>query len=155
MPSKTAIPVILLVEDNEDHAILVKKALSGNDLACDIRVVTSGEMAMDYLNNRNEFAGEDAAPRPNLILLDLKLPGMDGIEVLQEIKQDPDLHDIPVIMLTTSVQESDISASYAGGVNSFIQKPIDFNKFFETVKGVGLYWLLTNTPPPGKHFVMH
>jgi two-component system response regulator len=139
---------ILLVEDNEDHVILIKKALRDNGLVNDIRVVTSGEAALDYLSRAGEYADPASSPRPGLVLLDLKLPGIDGIEVLKTIKQDARLRLIPVVMLTTSASESEVVASYNYGANSYIQKPVDFAKFVNTVRSLHMYWLLLNTPPP-------
>jgi len=139
---------ILLVEDNEDHVILIKKALTDNGLVNDIRVVTSGEAALDYLSRAGEYADPASSPRPGLILLDLKLPRIDGIEVLKRIKQDARLRLIPVVMLTTSASESEVVASYNHGANSYIQKPVDFAKFVATVRSLHMYWLLLNTPPP-------
>jgi CheY-like chemotaxis protein len=139
---------ILIVEDNEDHVILIKKALRDSRLVNDIRVVTSGEDALDYLFRRGEYADPAVAPRPGLILLDLKLPGIDGTEVLKMTKEDAQLRLIPVVMLTTSASDSEVLTSYSRGVNSYIQKPVDFAKFVDTVRGLQLYWLLLNTPPP-------
>lgn len=139
---------ILIVEDNEDHVILIKKALRHNGLVNDIRVVMSGEDALDYLLRKGEYADAAASPRPGLILLDLKLPGVDGLEVLKTIKEHPVLRLIPVVMLTTSASDNEVVASYSCGVNSYIQKPVDFSKFVETVRGLRMYWLLLNTPPP-------
>ena len=139
---------ILLVEDNEDHALLVKKALRGNRVVNKIRVLGTGEEALEYLFRRGAYADPAASPRPGLILLDLKLPGISGIEVLKAVKQDASLKLIPVVMLTTSGAEAEVLASYNLGVNSYIQKPVDFGKFVETVKGLQMYWLLMNTPPP-------
>jgi len=139
---------ILLVEDNQDHVILIKKALRDNGLVNDIRVVTTGEHALDYLFRRGEYADPASSPPPGLILLDLKLPGIDGMEVLKMIKEDAQLRLIPAVMLTTSARESEVLASYSYGVNSYIQKPVDFAKFVDTVRGLRMYWLLLNTPPP-------
>ena len=139
---------ILLVEDNEDHALLIQRALRENRVVNDIHLATTGEQALDYLLRRGQFAAPHAAPRPGLILLDIRLPGIDGIEVLRQIKQDPQLKLIPVVMLTTSAEESDVVASYTSGVNSYIRKPVEFARFVETVKHLQMYWLLANTPPP-------
>jgi len=139
---------ILIVEDNEDHAILIKKALRENGLVNDLQVVTTGEQALDYMLRRGEYSDPAVSPRPGLILLDLKLPGIDGIEVLKTIKEHAQLRLIPVVMLTTSASDSEVVASYSCGVNSYIQKPVDFAKFVDTVKGLRMYWLLLNTPPP-------
>jgi CheY-like chemotaxis protein len=140
--------VILLVEDNPDHAFLIQKALRGNGVKNEIKAVVSGEQALDYLFHRGEFADSAAFPRPGLILLDIRLPGIDGLEVLKRIKQDDELKVIPVCMLTTSAEESDLVTSYTNGANSYIQKPVEFDKFVDTVKELRLYWLLTNIPPP-------
>jgi len=140
--------MILLVEDNDDHAFLIKKALRSHGLTNDIRVSPTGEEALDYLFRRGKYADPAASPRPGLILLDIRLPGMDGLEVLRIIKQDEKLRTIPVCMLTTSAQLSDLVASYTHGVNSYVQKPVDFGKFVETVRGLGSYWVDTNVPPP-------
>jgi two-component system response regulator len=140
--------LILLVEDNEDHAFLIQKALSGSGLVGEIRVLNTGEKALDYLFRQGEFADPQDSPRPDLILLDIRLPGIDGLEVLQKIKEDKEIRIIPVCMLTTSTQESDVTASYECGVNSYIQKPVDFTKFLDTIKEVGCYWVATNIPPP-------
>jgi len=139
---------ILLVEDNEDHVLLIKKALRDNGLVNDIRVATSGEQAVDYLFRRGEYSDAASSPRPGLVLLDLKLPGIDGLEVLRRIKEDRELRLIPVVMLTTSASDTEVLASYRFGVNSYIQKPVEFSKFVETVKSLKMYWLLLNTAPP-------
>jgi CheY-like chemotaxis protein len=139
---------ILLVEDNEDHVILIQKALRGNGSLSDIRVVTSGEQALDYLFRGGEYADPSASPRPDLILLDLKLPGIDGIEVLRRIKGDERLRPIPVVMLTTCASEPEVAASYSCGVNSYVQKPVGSTKFVDTVRGLRSYWAVLNMPPP-------
>ena len=139
---------ILLVEDNEDHVVLIKKALRANGLVNDIKVAATGEEALDYLSRSGEYVDPEASPRPGLILLDIKLPGIDGIEVLRRIKEDGRLRLIPVVMLTTSASDHEVVASYSYGVNSYIQKPVDFTKFVDTVKSLRMYWLLLNTPLP-------
>jgi CheY-like chemotaxis protein len=148
MQDDTRPVTILIVEDNDDHMFLVKRALRDSGLANDIRSVTTGEDALDYLFRRGQYQDPAASPRPGLILLDLKLPGIDGIEVLKTIKEHAQLRLIPVVMLTTSASDSEVLASYGCGVNSYIQKPVDFAKFADTVKGLQMYWLLLNTPPP-------
>jgi two-component system response regulator len=148
MTTKHRPVVILLVEDNPDHALLIKKALRGNGVANEIRLLATGEEALDYLFRRGPYADPASSPRPGLILLDIKLPGVDGVEVLREVKQDARLRLVPVVMLTTSASEEEVVASYGLGANSYIQKPVDFEKFVQTVKGLRLYWLLVNTPPP-------
>lgn len=145
----TAKPMtILLVEDNEDHVILTSHALRENGVANDIRVASTGEQALDYLFRRGEFSDPETSPRPGLILLDLKLPGLDGIDVLKAIKDDPGLRLVPVVMLTSSAAETDVVASYASGVNSYIQKPVDFAQFADTIKRLKMYWVVVNRPPP-------
>lgn len=135
---------ILLVEDNPQDAEMAIRALKKNNLTNSILVVTDGEEALDYLYARGKFSGIVVNPRPRIILLDLKLPKVDGKEVLRIIKSDPEKKVIPVVVLTSSIEERDIVESYQLGVNSYIVKPVDFDKFVECVKGLGLYWLLLN-----------
>jgi CheY-like chemotaxis protein len=134
---------ILLVEDNPDDVELTLLALEKNNIANPVKVVRDGQEALDYLFNRGRYAEQDI-PLPNLILLDLKLPKVDGIEVLQKIKADRRLKLIPVVVLTSSKEESDLLKSYDMGVNSYIRKPVDFDQFVDTVKQIGFYWLLIN-----------
>ena len=135
---------ILLIEDNPDHVELILKALRGNNLLNEVHVVASGEEAMDFLSQQGAYAN---AARPGLILLDIKLPGMDGIEFLRRIKADPNLMSIPVVMLTTSAGEKEIVESYNCGVNSYIVKPVDFEEFVKVIKDLKLYWVLVNSLP--------
>jgi len=135
---------ILLVEDNADHVELIVKALRNNNVLNEVHVATSGEEAMDVLYQRGAYA--DAA-RPGLILLDIKLPGMDGIEFLRRIKADPKLKPIPVVVLTTSGSEKEIAESYGCGANSYIVKPVDFEKFIKVIKELKLYWMVVNSLP--------
>ena len=135
---------ILLVEDNADHVELILKALRDNNVLNEVRVVTNGEEALDFLYRRGEYAD---APRPGLILLDIKLPKVDGIEVLRRIKADPKLKSIPVVMLTTSAGEKEIVESYNCGANSYIVKPVDFEQFAKVIKELKLYWLVINSSP--------
>jgi CheY-like chemotaxis protein len=137
---------ILLVEDNRDHAELILKALRDNNVLNEVHVVTSGEEALDFLYQRGEYA--DAA-RPGLILVDIKLPGMDGIELLRRIKADPKLKPIPVVMLTTSAGEKEIVESYSCGANSYVVKPVDFAQFVRVIKELKLYWMVVNSLPTG------
>lgn len=134
---------ILLVEDNQDDIELTQEALTIGKVVNTLTVVRDGQEALRYL------FGNGTAPEkiPGLILLDLRLPRVDGIEVLKRIKQEPILRRVPVVILTTSKRDEDIVHSYDLGVNSYIQKPVLFEKFIETVKTLELYWLLTNTPP--------
>ena len=135
---------ILLVEDNPDHVELILKALQNNNILNEVRVVTNGQEALGFLYQRGEYA--DALP-PGLILLDIKLPRVDGIEVLRRIKADPKLKSIPVVMLTTSTNEEEIVESYNCGANSFIVKPVDFEQFARVIKELKLYWLIINSLP--------
>ena len=132
---------ILLVEDNPDHVELILRALRDNNLLNQVHVVTNGEEALDFLYQRGKYSD---APRPGLILLDIKLPKVDGIEVLRRIKADPELRSIPVVMLTTSAGEQEIVESYSCGANSYIVKPLDFDQFVKAIKTLKLYWLVVN-----------
>lgn len=135
---------ILLVEDNPLDVEMALRALEMNHLANKVLVVRDGQEALDYLYQRGKFEGKTHGNRPRMILLDLKLPKVDGKEVLQVIKNDPDKKVVPVIVLTSSAEESDIVESYQLGVNSYIVKPVDFDKFVQAIKKIGLYWLLLN-----------
>jgi two-component system, response regulator len=137
---------ILLVEDNADHAELTLRALKNGNMLNDVSWVKDGEEALDFLYQRGRYADLARAPRPDLILLDIKLPKVDGHEVLRTIKNDEKLRAIPVVMLTTSGETNDVSESYHAGVNSFVTKPVSFREFVETIKAVKLYWVLTNVP---------
>jgi len=138
---------ILLVEDNQDDTDLALHALKREKLANNIFVVRDGEEALDFLFCRGAFEQRSFDHPPKLVLLDLKLPKVDGMEVLKQVKSDPRNRTIPVVMMTSSKEERDLVSSYSLGVNSYIQKPVDFDQFRETVKTVGLYWLLVNQPP--------
>ncbi len=135
---------ILLVEDSLEDADLAIHTLRREHLASHIYVARDGEEALDFLFCRGAFTERSLDRPPKLILLDLKLPKVDGIEVLREIKCDPHTRSIPVVILTSSKEERDLVRSYNLGANSYIQKPVDFDQFRETVKTVGLYWLVTN-----------
>ena len=143
---------ILLVEDNLADAELTLYALRRNNLANRILVVHDGEEALEFLFCRGAYSDRSFDHPPKLVLLDLKLPKVDGIEVLRQIKSDARTKPIPVIVLTSSKEDRDLVASYQLGVNSYIQKPADFDQFRETVKQLGLYWLLVNQPPPPNAF---
>jgi len=132
------------VEDNPNDAEMALRALKKNNLANHVLVVGDGEEALDYLYSRGRYAGNKGAPRPKIILLDLKLPKVDGKEVLKILKNDPEKKVIPVIVLTSSSEERDIIESYQLGVNSYIVKPVEFDKFVHSVRELGLYWLLLN-----------
>jgi CheY-like chemotaxis protein len=143
---------ILLVEDKEADVKLTLHALRLNHLANRIHVARDGEEALDFLFCRGTYAERDERPQPHLVLLDLKLPKVDGLQVLREVKSDPRTKPLPVVILTSSKEERDLVASYQLGVNSYIQKPVDLDQFRETVKHLGLYWLVTNQPPPPNAF---
>lgn len=135
---------VLLVEDNPDDVEITKRAFSKGNILNRLNIVRDGQEALEYLYRQGEY---EAAPRPGLILLDINLPKVNGIEVLQKIKKDSDLKRIPVVMLTVSRRDEDIVESYDLGVNSYIIKPVEFDKFVETIKNIELYWLLTNEGP--------
>jgi two-component system, response regulator len=138
---------ILLVEDNQDDVDLALHALRREKLANSIFVVRDGEEALDFLFCRGAFQERSFDHPPKLVLLDLKLPKVNGMEVLKQVKGDPRTRTIPVVIMTSSKEERDLVASYNLGANSYIQKPVDFEKFRETVKTVGLYWLVINQAP--------
>lgn len=138
---------ILLVEDNPNDAELAIRALRKNRLANNVLHLGDGAEALDYLFARGAYEGRDISDRPRLILLDLKLPKVDGLEVLKEVKADERMRLTPVVVLTTSKEERDLIESYRLGVNSYIVKPVDFDKFVDAVKELGLYWLLLNEQP--------
>ncbi len=135
---------ILLVEDNQDDLDMTLFALRKAKLANHIQVLRDGEQALDFLFCRGPYAGRKMASEPKVILLDLKLPKVDGLEVLRALKADARTKQIPVIMLTSSREQSDVLESYKLGVNSYIVKPVDFEQFTEVVQKLGLYWLLLN-----------
>ncbi len=135
---------ILLVEDNPHDAEMAMRALKKHNLANNVLVVGDGEEALDFLYARGPYENRQINNRPKIILLDLKLPKVDGKEVLKVIKNDPEKKVIPVIVLTASREEKDVMESYQLGVNSYIVKPVEFDKFVDSVKEIGLYWLLMN-----------
>lgn len=139
--------VIMLVEDNEDHAELVKRNFEAQRIANRIVHVPDGEQALDYLFRRGKYSQAEDYPLPNLILLDLRLPKIDGLTVLSEIKKSEQLRMIPTVVLTSSDSDKDIKAAYRNHVNSFLVKPVDFNKFAGLMQELGMYWLGWNTNP--------
>jgi len=138
---------ILLVEDNPSDSELAIRALKQSKLANLIELVEDGEQALDFIFARGKYSTRVGIAKPKVIFLDLKLPKVDGLEVLRELKSHEESKYIPVVVLTSSKEERDIMESYKLGVNSYITKPVDFEKFIEAVKGIGFYWLLLNQPP--------
>jgi two-component system response regulator len=143
---------ILLVEDNAADVELTQRAFEVDHLANRIEVVRDGEEALDFLFCRGAYAHRSFNAPPRLVLMDLKLPKVHGLEVLRQVKADPRTRAIPIIVMTSSTEEGDLVRSYHYGVNSYIQKPVDFADFQKIVKTLGLYWLLVNAPPPGRAF---
>jgi CheY-like chemotaxis protein len=139
---------ILLAEDNPHDVELTLAALAEHHLANEVVVTRDGEEALDYLLHRGRFARR-ADGHPAVVLLDLKMPKVDGLEVLRAIKADAKLRTVPVVMLTSSREESDLVHSYALGVNAYVVKPVDFTAFVEAVKQIGVFWAVHNEPPPG------
>lgn len=139
---------ILLVEDNPDDVELTLRALKRHHLVNKVFVVRDGAEALDFVFATGSYSGRGIENRPKFILLDLKLPKIDGLEVLRKVKGDERTKTIPVVVLTSSREEQDIVESYQLGVNSYIVKPVDFDQFIHSVEELGLYWLVCNTPPP-------
>lgn len=139
---------ILLVEDDPKDVRLVLRELERANLGNRIVVARDGEEALDFVFCRGAFSGRNANGSPKLVLLDLKLPKVDGLQVLREIKSKPETRTIPVVVMTSSGEQKDVVESYNLGVNSYIQKPVDFEKFRQTIKTLGFYWLVMNHAPP-------
>ncbi len=140
--------VVLLVEDNSDDEVLTLRALRNNHVANRIVVVRDGEEALDYLFARGDYASRSVSDLPQVVLLDLKLPKIDGLEVLRAIRADARTAAIPVVILTSSLHDQDLINSYKLGANSYVRKPVDFNEFMEAANQLGIYWLLLNEVPP-------
>jgi CheY-like chemotaxis protein len=138
---------ILVVEDNPKDLELTLAALAKCQLANEIHIARDGVEALDYLFHRGAFADRPPGD-PAVVLLDLKLPRIDGLEVLEHVKKHPDTQRIPVVMLTSSREERDLITSYSLGVNSFVVKPVDFNRFFEAIQDLGMFWAVINHPAP-------
>ena len=139
---------ILLVEDNERDIELTLAALEENNLANEVVVVRDGAEALDYLHGRGKFAGH-ANGLPVVVLLDLKMPKVDGLEVLRQMRAGDLLKHVPVVMITSSREEQDLVKSYQLGVNAYVVKPVDFQQFVSSVKEIGFFWAIVNEPPPG------
>ena len=140
--------VILLVEDNPDDEALTLRALRQHQMVDDIVVAHDGAEALEYLFATGAYAGRDATEEPQIVLLDLNLPKVNGLEVLRAIRADEKTRLLPVIILTSSKEDKDLIAGYASGANSYVVKPVDFNQFSEAVRQLGLYWLLINQQAP-------
>ncbi|MBI4917021.1 MAG: response regulator [Acidobacteria bacterium] len=138
---------ILLVEDDMAHAEIVRRNLAAFRVANRIVHVTDGQAALDFLFREGAYADPEAIPRPDIVLLDLRLPKVDGLEVLRRIKEDPDLRAIPTVVLTTSAAEVDMVSAYASGAGSYLVKPVDFEKFTKLMDAFGFYWLAWNRYP--------
>jgi len=140
--------VILLVEDNPDDEALTLRALKKNNIVNEVVVARDGNEALDYMFGRGSYSGRDATILPQVVLLDLKLPKIDGLEVLRQLRADTRTKLTPVVILTSSNEEQDRFTGYDLGANSYVRKPVDFNKFIEAVRQLGLYWLVFNERPP-------
>ncbi len=139
---------ILLVEDNPDDEALAIRALKRHHISNEIVVAHDGVEALDYLFGTGQYTGRDLSNKPAVVLLDLKLPRVDGLEVLRRLREDERTKLLPVVILTTSNEEQDMLDSYSFGCNSYIRKPVDFVEFSEAIRQLGMYWLLMNEPPP-------
>ena len=141
---------ILLVEDNPDDEELTLRALARNNIGNQVVVVRDGQEAVDWLDATGPYASRDANEVPALILLDLKLPKIDGLEVLRRLRATPRTAVVPVVILTSSKEDRDRANGYYGGANSYVQKPVDFTSFVDAVRQLGMYWLMLNEPPPSR-----
>ncbi|MDY7227018.1 response regulator [Hyalangium rubrum] len=140
--------VILLVEDNPDDELLTLRAFHKSNIRNPVIVVRDGAEALDYLFARGAYEGRDASLLPQVVLLDLHLPKLDGLAVLRQIRENERTRTLPVVMLTSSNEERDLTGSYQLGVNSYVRKPVDVTSFFEAVRQLGMYWLVLNEPSP-------
>ena len=141
--------VVLLVEDNPSDIALTQRAFRKNAISNPLVIAEDGQQALDYLFCKGEHCARDISDQPMLVLLDLKLPRVDGLEVLRQLRADPNTRRIPVVILTSSSEEQDLAAGYDLGTNSYIRKPVDFHQFAEVIKQLGMYWLVINQAPPG------
>ncbi len=139
---------ILLVEDNPDDEELTLRALSRNNISNEVVVVRDGQEAVDWLEGTGPHAGRDVSEIPALVLLDLKLPKIDGLDVLRRLRANPRTALVPVVILTSSKEDRDRASGYQSGANSYVQKPVDFTSFVDAVRQLGMYWLMLNEPPP-------
>lgn len=139
---------ILLVEDNPQDEMLILHALESAGVANEIDVVRDGQQALDFLFAQNEFASRKGADMPAVVLLDIGLPRLSGLQVLERLRAFPDTHLLPIVLLTSFDEDRDRLRGYESGANSFVRKPLDFTEFSETVARLGVYWLATNEPPP-------
>jgi len=139
---------ILLVEDNPSDVALTRRALERSHVANDVVVTEDGQDALDYLFCERAYASRNPCEQPAIVLLDLKLPKLDGFEVLRRLRADDRTRRLPVVVLTSSGEEQDVAASYDLGVNSYMRKPVDFSQFAAAIQQLGLYWLILNEPPP-------
>jgi len=139
---------IVMADDDPEEAMLVREALEDARLANDLHIVGDGQELMDYLHRRGDYADPASSPRPGVILLDLNKPRKDGRDALFEIKEDPDLKSIPVVVLTTSKADEDIASSYLSGANTYITKPVTFEKMVDIMKAIGRYWFKIVEMPP-------
>lgn len=139
---------ILLVEDNPDDELLTLRALKKNNIRNEVVVARDGAEAIDFLFGEGPYAGRDTTHQPQIIMLDLHLPKVSGLDVLKRLREDPRTKVLPVIILTTSKEECDIVNSYSYGANSYIRKPVDLAQFVEAMRQLGVYWLVLNVPPP-------
>ena len=139
--------IILLVEDNADDEVLTRRALQKNNIGNELVVARDGAEALDYLFGTGEYEGRDLSVMPQVILLDLKLPKVDGLEVLRRLRADERTKLLPVVILTSSKEQQDLVNGYGYGANSYIRKPVDFAQFLEAVRQLGLYWLVLNETP--------
>ena len=142
-----ALKTVLLVEDNDDDVVLTMRALKSQNVANEVKVVTDGAAALDFLFARGEYANVNRE-LPQVVLLDLKLPKIDGLEVLRQMRAHPDTRLLPVVVLTSSNEERDLVESYSLGANSYIRKPVDFQQFTDAARALGLYWMVLNLAPP-------
>ena len=152
LSEQARLATVLLAEDNPAEQNLARRALSKGVMQCDLRTVSDGEEAMAYLLRQGKYEAPETSPRPDLVLLDLNMPRLDGRQVLERMKSDPGIHTIPVIVLTTSTHEQDVMRSYELGCNSFINKPLDVHAFLDALDQLGSYWLklvvLPSREPP-------